>query len=138
MFNYGSNNPYNAFSNNSLYNNPVSTGYGFGYSQPTKQEITEVYGVQGAQAYQMAPNSSVIMLDANNPVAYIKKTDGAGSASIMAYKLVPYESDNTSELEKRVRKLEDIINESYIVNAAELKRKSAESDNVNQEHAQRK
>ena len=120
----------NAFNNlTSLYNNPVSTGYGFGYSQPTKQEITEVYGVQGAQAYQMAPNSSVIMLDANNPVAYIKKTDGAGSASIMAYKLVPYESDSTSDLERRIKRLEDIINESntFSIKSAESE-KSAQSD----------
>lgn len=122
-------NPYiNAFSNYNSPYNPVSAG--MGYSQLNKQEITEVYGAQGAQAYQMAPNSSTILLDANEPVAYIKKTDGAGSASIIAYKLVPLQADNTSDLEKRVRKLEDIINESYTFNAAELKRKSAESDSV--------
>lgn len=128
MFNYNPFNPYNAFSDNSPYN-PVSAGLGYG--QPAKQEsITEVYGVQGAQAYQMAPNSSTIMLDANNPVAYIKRTDGAGSASIVAYKLVPIQSENnTSELERRVQKLEDIINESYTFDAKQLRRgESAESN----------
>ena len=113
---------------NSQYMNPVSAG--MGYSQLNKQEITEVYGLQGAQTYQMAPNSSVILLDASDPTVYIKRTDGAGSASISAYKLVPCQSDNnSSELEKRVKKLEDIINESYTFNASELsKRKSAESN----------
>lgn len=127
MFNYNPLNPYNAFSNNSPYN-PASAGLGYG--QPIKQEsITEVYGVQGAQAYQMAPNSSTIMLDANNPVAYIKRTDGAGCPSIMAYKLVPCQEDNTSDLEKRVKRLEELINESYTFNASEFRqRKSAEPD----------
>ena len=122
---------YNPYFNNAIPNynsqyNPVSAG--MGYSQLNKQEITEVYGLQGAQTYQMAPNSSVILLDASNPTVYIKRTDGAGSASISAYKLVPFQSENsTSELEKRVKKLEDIINESYTINASELsKRKSAQ------------
>lgn len=120
---------YNAFSNYNSPYNPVSAGQGFN-GQPYKQEITEVYGAQGAQAYQMAPNSSVILLDASDPIAYIKKTDGAGSASILAYKLVPYQNESsTSDLEKRVKKLEEIINESYTVNASEFnKRKPAESD----------
>lgn len=112
---------------NSQYMNPVSAG--MGYNQLNKQEITEVYGLQGAQTYQMAPNSSVILLDASDPTVYIKRTDGAGSASISAYKLMPFQNENsTSELEKRVKKLEDIINESYTINASELKRKSAEQN----------
>lgn len=112
---------------NSQYMNPVSAG--MGYNQLNKQEITEVYGLQGAQTYQMAANSSVILLDASDPIVYIKRTDGAGSASIIAYKLVPCQSDNnSSELEKRVKKLEDIINESYTFNVPELKRKSAEQN----------
>ena len=128
MFNYNPFNPYNAFSNNSPYN-PASAGLGYG--QPAKQEsITEVYGAQGAQAYQMAPNSSAILLDANTPQVYIKRTDGAGCPSIMAYKLVPYqEENNTSDLEKRVKRLEELINESYTFDASEFRqRKSAEPD----------
>ena len=123
----------NAFNNlTSLYNNPVcSAGYGFGYSQQTKQEITEVYGVQGAQAYQMAPNSSVILLDASEPIVYIKKTDGAGSASIVSYNLVQRETEQakTNELEMRIKRLEEIINESntFSIKSAESE-KSAQSD----------
>ncbi len=122
-------NPYfnNAFSNyNSPYiNNPVSTGLGYN-AQSCKQEITEVYGMQGAQAYQMAANSSVILLDASSPVVYIKRTDGAGSPSIAVYKLVQCQADeSTSELEKRVKKLEELY-ESYSFDVAELKRKSVE------------
>lgn len=133
-------NPYfnnNAFSNYNSQYNPAAVGLGYG--QPQKQEITEVYGVQGAQAYQMPPNSSAILLDANTPQVYIKRTDGAGSASIATYKLIPYtaESDSTAELEKRVRKLEEIINESNSCNVTDIKRESAQSDSYNKKHAER-
>ena len=128
-------NPYfsNAFPNyNSQYINPVTSGYSYGSSQMPKQEITEVYGLQGAQAFQMGANSSTILLDASNPVVYIKRTDGGGSASISVFKLVPCENDNTSDLEKRVKRLEEIFNESYSVNASALKqRKSSEPDSSN-------
>ena len=126
-------NPYfnNAIPNYNSQYNPVASGYSYGNQMP-KQEITEVYGLQGAQAFQMGANSSTILLDASNPVVYIKKTDGGGSASISVFKLVPCENDNTSDLEKRVKKLEEIINESYSVNASEFRqRKSAESDSSN-------
>ena len=124
-------NPYfNAFSNyNSSYINPVSAGQGFN-GQPYKQEITEVYGLQGAQTYQMPPNSSCMLLDASEPITYIKKTDGAGSASIIAYKLVPLQTDN-NDLEKRIRKLEEIVNESYTSKSSEQPRESAQQNITN-------
>lgn len=122
-------NPYfNAFSNyNSPYINPVSADRGF--SQPYKQEITEVYGLQGAQTYQMPPNSSCMLLDASEPITYIKKTDGAGSASIIAYKLVPLQTDN-NDLEKRIRKLEEIVNESYTAKSTTDKSRELAQQNI--------
>lgn len=125
-------NPYfnNAFSN---YNSPYisNPAAGMGYTQPMKQEITEVYGISGAQAYQMAANSSVILLDANNPTVYLKRTDGAGSASINVYKLVPCDSGSSTDLEKRVEKLEAIINESYTCDVKQFKREPVEPDRTN-------
>ena len=120
-------NPYfNAINSyNSPYINPVSADRGF--SQPYKQEITEVYGLQGAQTYQMPPNSSCMLLDASEPITYIKKTDGAGSASIIAYKLVPLQTNN-NDLEKRIRKLEEIVNESYTSKSSEQSRESAQQN----------
>lgn len=120
-------NPYfNAINSYNSPYNPVSAG--MGYSQLNKQEITEVYGMQGAQAYQMAPNSSVILLDASSPMVYIKRTDGAGSPSIAAYNLVQRQADeSTSELEKRVRKLEEFY-ESYTSKSSEQSRESAQQN----------
>ena len=59
----------------------------------------------------------------NQTIIYLKTTDGGGYANVTAYKTEPYQSEaqasNTSELEKRIKKLEDIIYESNISNASE-------------------
>lgn len=75
------------------YNQPNST-----YQMPTYQytapvtssiqqplELIRVNGVDGAKAYQMPPNSTVPLFDANNDIMYIKTTDGAGFPSIRAF-----------------------------------------------------
>ena len=41
-----------------------------------KNEVVRVSGRGGAEAYQMAPNSSIILLDESAPVIWLKTTDG--------------------------------------------------------------
>lgn len=120
---------YNAFSQTSLYN-PVTTGYGFGYSQQ-KQEIIKVNGRDSAAAYQLPPNSSALLLDSNNPIVYLKQTDGAGYGNVTAYRIEPIQAEQTatSDLENRLSRLEKIIYESDITNAKQTKSEQpAQSD----------
>lgn len=120
---------FNAFSQTSLYN-PVTTGYGFGYSQQ-KQEIIKVNGREGANAYQMPPNSSVLLLDVNQPVVYLKQTDGGGYANITAYRIEPLQETSqtkTNELEMRIKRLEEIINESNTFSLKSADAKSTDTD----------
>ena len=124
---------YNAFSNNNSIYNPVSAG--MGYSQLNKQEIVKVNGEGGAKAYQMPPNSSALLLDETQPIIWLKTTDGAGYPAISAYKIEPYtpETVQNNDIEKRVKRLEDIINESYTFDASKLKpMESAQPDHGNQ------
>lgn len=118
-------NPYNS-------NTPAQAGNP--YQPVTKQEIIRVNGENGAKAYQMPPNSSALLLDETQPLIWLKQTDGAGYPTVTAYKIEPYTPEATaavsSDLERRVKKLEEIINESYTVNASAFRRKSAESDSV--------
>ena len=126
---------YNAFpTNNSIYN-PVSAG--MGYSQLNKQEIVKVNGEGGAKAYQMPPNSSALLLDETQPIIWLKTTDGAGYPAISAYNIEPYapETVSNNDIEKRVKRLEDIINESYTFDAPKLKpRESAQPDHGSQKN----
>ncbi|MCQ2053389.1 MAG: hypothetical protein MJZ03_05600 [archaeon] len=108
---------YNPYSNSSIPAPAVNP-----YMPASKQDIIKVNGENGAKAYQMAPNSSALLLDETQPVIWLKQTDGAGYPSLNAYSITPYAPEvpvNTSELERRISRLEGIISESYITNAAE-------------------
>lgn len=53
------------------------------FNQP--QNILKVNGIEGARAYQMAPNSMAALFDSNEDVFYIKTSDAGGFSSIQAY-----------------------------------------------------
>lgn len=50
-----------------------------------QQGIQYVNNRQSAEAYQLAPNSSVILMDANLSRFYMKQTDASGMATLKAY-----------------------------------------------------
>jgi outer membrane receptor protein involved in Fe transport len=60
--------------------------YNFNPYQPYEQGLIRVTGIDGAKAYQMRPNSTVALFDANNDYFYIKTTDGAGFPTIRTFK----------------------------------------------------
>jgi hypothetical protein len=57
-----------------------------------QQTLTRVTGMEGAKAYQMAPNSVVALFDGDNDVFYVKSTDGAGFPTIKAFTFAPLET----------------------------------------------
>lgn len=91
--------------------------------QPTK--VTEVTGRAGAEAFQLAPDSSMLLLDTTAPIVWLVKTDGAGYKSLVPYDIKVHEEekpvDHYKELEDRISKLEEVINGKS--NISETKRK---------------
>lgn len=85
--------------------------------------IISVTGIEGARAFNVAPNSSVLLLDGENPVMYLKTSDSIGMQKITVYSLtevhnnpVPVKEDNPVEyvtkeafeaLQARVQVLDD-------------------------------
>jgi len=104
------------------YNNPYS------YMPLQRYEVIKVNGEGGANAFQMAPNSSVLLLDEHEPIVYLKTTDGAGYPTITSYSITPYVKQEPEDLYKaldeRIKKLEVLINES---NHTTARSKRAES-----------
>ena len=137
MFN--SNFQYNPYNSYNPYN-PVSVAGINSPYQPQKQDIIKVNGREGANAYSLQPNSSVLLLDTNQPVIYLKQSDGGGYCNITAYKIEPIEqsygvSVDTNDLEKRIRRLEELY-ESNTVNVTEFRQqKSVKSDKSNKNDA---
>lgn len=110
-------NPYAQYPQFNPQNN-YNSNYNFQNNQQLiKQEIIRVNGENGARAYQLAPNSSVLLLDEQSPIVWLKSTDGAGYASITPYTITPYQAEpsvDVKSLEERIKKLEERLNESNI------------------------
>lgn len=79
-----------------------------------KQEVIQVSGRNGAEMFQMGPNSSVLLLDTTAPMIWLKVTDGAGYPTITAYDIAPHQEPkqvDLTALEERLLKLEEKVNE---------------------------
>jgi len=94
-------------------NNNYLNSYWPGSTLP-KQEVIKVSGRNGAEMYQMGPNSSVLLLDSTAPIVWLKVTDGAGYPTITAYDIALHQEPkpvDLSALEERLLKLEEKLNE---------------------------
>ena len=79
---------------------------------PTPSRIVRVNGRPGAETYQMAPNSEILLLDETQPVVWLKITDGAGYARLIPYNITPHEEEKIDykSIDERLKRLEDYIN----------------------------
>lgn len=94
---------------------PYGNMYGnmYNYQRPQRYEIIKVNGRGGAEAFQMAPNSEVLLLDTTAPVVWLKTTDGAGFATCTPYPITqPQPEPQLKDLVERIERLEGLINES--------------------------
>ena len=78
-----------------------------------RQEIIRVNGENGAKAYQMAPNSSALLMDESAPLVWLVQTDGAGYKTAVPYTIAPYQAQQAPDLhslEERIQRLEEMLN----------------------------
>lgn len=89
-----------------------------------KQEIVRVNGENGARAYALPPNSSILLLDETAPIVWLAQTDGAGYKTITPYTITPHQAEPTNDynsLAERVKRLEEMLNAKSNVANAEQK-----------------
>nr|DAT86731.1 MAG TPA: zipper dimerization domain transcription factor-like protein [Caudoviricetes sp.] len=99
-------NPYGGYA-------PASPQNAAGGPQPFAGQITRVNGKNGAEAFRLAPNSSILLMDENDPIVWLKQTDGAGYATVTPYTVAPYQAAapvDVNSLENRVKRLEEMLN----------------------------
>jgi hypothetical protein len=94
-----------------LNNNTTMPQNNYSFLQQS-QKIVQVNGYNGAEAYKMAPNSSIILMDINEPIIWLKITDGAGYPTITGYTISPLEN-KTNDIEQRIQALEDKISKIF-------------------------
>ena len=80
------------------------------YQLPTPMRVVRVSGKPGAEAFQMAPNSEVLLLDETQPIVWLKTTDGAGYPRLTPYDIVVHEEEapvDYKSFEERLKRLEE-------------------------------
>ena len=135
------------------FNNPFLNPYGYGQAMPGAnmqpmqqqammapqqamiQQVVRVNGENGARAYQMGANGSALLLDESGTIVWLVTTDGAGYKTIAPYDIMPHKSEppaEYSDLESRVRKLEEMMNggkrNGYTGNSSAAGKKPADPD----------
>ena len=86
----------------------------FNFPNMYSGNIVTVYGRQGAEAFQMMPNSSIVLIDSTADRVWLAQTDGAGFKTLRPFIITPEQDKPTSTLEERVARLEGLFNESNV------------------------
>lgn len=103
------------------FNNP----YGYNPYQQQYKQYAFVNGIEGAKSFQVSPNQTMLLMDSDNPICYMKTSDSIGQASLRYFKLEEID-ENTIKLmnqpkpdpnyvlkadfEKLVAKIDQLIN----------------------------
>ena len=102
------------------YSNPYMNPYQQQFnpvSQPQigpQMQVVRVSGRGGAQAYQIGPNSSALLLDESGTMVWLVTTDGASYKTVMPYDIQPHQDApalDFSGLETRIKRLEEFVDE---------------------------
>lgn len=120
------------FQNPYAYPNPFQNPH-------NNQQIIRVHGRNGADTFQMMPNSSALLLDESEPLIYLAQTDGAGYKTITVYDIQPHKEIppvNMQDLEQRISRLEERLNEPDIANVKQGRHEQIKSNQANGSNAQ--
>ena len=96
----------------------------YGYNPYNYKSNTYVFvnGLEGAKAYPMMPNQSLLLMDSDSPLCFQKSTDNIGKATLRCFKLVEVEEkelkgviddSNNEELKNEISELNKKIEELY-------------------------
>ena len=118
------------------YMNPYMNQYGMQQSYPQfpagpQMQVTKVNGENGARSFQLGANSSALLLDESGLMVWLVTTDGAAYKTVSAYDIVPHQEapkPDWSALDKRITKLEGMINGNGTDTSAARKRTGKSDD----------
>ena len=109
---------YNGYGNGGNFN--TRNGYPSPV-MPITSQIIKVNGEAGARSLHLTPNSSILLLDENNPIVWFIQADGAGYFNPIPYDLTPHQAapqvdlnqlgDNLNQIDNRLKRVEEMLNE---------------------------
>lgn len=130
MYNY---NPYNGSygSFNTNMNNYIPNVQN-SLQRQIQGDILKVSGINGVNALNLAPNTSVLALDETAPIVWLISADGAGYKTPTPYDITPHKDEQklkANDIETRLSRLEQIVNEQSDFKSNEQRAKRAKSSN---------
>jgi len=140
----------NSFPQNMYNNYPYAVQQNFQQQQLPHYEVIKVNGKPGVDAFQMGPNSSVLLLDETQNIVWFVQTDGAGYKTPTPFTISPYVekpqidvnalNDEVNSLKAMVIELQNVIantgdnnGKSNFTNDAKSKRQQRQQPNRNQQ-----
>ena len=103
--------------NNGIVNNPYNFVPQLQMQSP-HYEVNKVHGENGVDMFQMAPNSSILLLDETAPIVWFVQTDSAGYKTKTPYDITIHSPQPTVEdrmderfasIDKRLKSLEEAL-----------------------------
>lgn len=86
------------------------------YQGAQQMQVIKVTGAGGANAFNMGPNSSALLLDTSGTMIWAVTTDGAGYKTVVPYDISPHRNPEeiaVQSLEDRIKRLEELINDGH-------------------------
>ena len=115
-------NPYSPYPQNP-YGQPM---YGFAQPnqyvpqqpQPPQYPIQEnvyafVNGVEGAKSFQVRPNQSIMLMDSEQPMCYMKQADAMGKATVRYFKLTEIPEDEAKAPTPKANNVEFVTKRDF-------------------------
>ena len=81
------------------------------FQPPIQSQIIRVRGEQSARSINLAPNSSILLMDESDPIVWLCTTDGVGSVQVTPYDISPHKQKtiDLSSIEQRVEAIEKLL-----------------------------
>lgn len=79
-----------------------------------------VNGIEGAKSFVVQPNQSVLLMDSDAPICYMKQSNGLGQGSLRYFKLVEVKEEDIKKapanpeleaIKERIANIENLLKE---------------------------
>ena len=109
-----------------MYNPYSNNPYAFQHNVLPQQQIIQVNGKASVDTIQLAPNSSILVMDTSAPIVWMCVSDGIGKVTATPYDIIIHQEEppiDMKNIERRLANIENII--------AEMEDKANAKPNVN-------
>ena len=80
----------------------------YGYNRFPTYEVIKVNGKPGVDAFQMGPNSSILLLDETANLVWLAQTDGAGYKTATPFTITPFVEKPPVDMNALTEKIDGI------------------------------